>query len=88
MIDDGITYETLSWRQRRLLDALHQFRRAHGYPPSVRALMAETGISSTSTVAYNLNVLEQMGLVAMDEKKARTIRLTEEGRRVLALAKV
>ena len=54
-----------------------------GYPPSYREIATSCEIASTSTVHYHLSVLEQMGYISRVVTQARTIRITNKGRRYL-----
>lgn len=56
----------LSARQERMLQFIGEFRMRHGYPPTVREIGRAAGISSTSVVDYNLNVLEKGGYIRRD----------------------
>lgn len=67
--------ETLSERQRRILDFLNKYVQKHGYPPSIREIGAATGISSTSAVSYNLRHLEEMGYISRDREISRGLKL-------------
>ena len=46
-----------------------------GVAPSVREIAAAVGLRSTSSVQYNLNILEEAGLIKRDANLKRTIRL-------------
>ena len=46
-----------------------------GFPPTVREICRETGISSTSTVHAILSFLEEEGYIIRDAKASRAIRL-------------
>ena len=48
-----------------------------GYPPTVRELMGELGVNSTSTVKYYLDKLEENNLIKRDSNKNRSIELVE-----------
>src|SRR5437660_10324568 len=65
----------LSSRQERMLQFIAEFRGRHGYPPTVREIGAAAGISSTSVVDYNLNVLEKGGHIRRDREISRGIEL-------------
>lgn len=67
---------TLSERQRRMLEYIGRFQQEHGYPPTVREIGQEVGISSTSVVDYNLRVLEKMGHLRRDREVSRGLELT------------
>ncbi len=68
----------LSAKQRAIIEYITRFIRRHSYPPSVREILEGGGISSTSVVAYNLNVLERMGYIARDKEISRGIRLLKD----------
>ncbi len=65
----------LSDKQRKIIEFIGDFIHRHSYPPSVREVLKGGGISSTSVVAYNLNLLERQGYIARDKEISRGIRL-------------
>ncbi len=67
--------EGLSPRQRGILRFIGEFKKGHGYPPTIREIGAALKISSTSVVNYNLNILEQRGLIERDKTVSRGINL-------------
>jgi len=67
----------LSERQRRIMNFIREFTQKKHYPPSIREIGRATGISSTSVVNYNLNILEEKGLIARDRTVSRGIKLLE-----------
>ena len=72
----------LSPKQRDMLDFLRRFIRDKNYPPSIRDIQEECGISSTSVVDYNLKALERMGYIHRDREVSRAIELLDgSGRR-------
>lgn len=64
-----------STKPAEILDFLHEFSAANGYPPSVREIGAAVGLKSTASVHYHLKELENQGLIETDENKNRTISL-------------
>jgi repressor LexA len=66
---------TLSERQRRMIEYIQEFTLRNGYPPTIRQIGDAVGISSTSVVNYNLNILEQAGYIVRDRTISRGIRL-------------
>src|SRR5207244_10549534 len=72
------TASRLSARQERMIEFMRDFRIRHGYPPTVREIGAAAGISSTSVVDYNLNVLEKSGHIRRDREISRGIELLGE----------
>lgn len=65
--------DELSERQLKVLDAIREWMRAHGYPPSVREIGDAVGLTSTSSVAYQLRVLEKKGYLRRDPHRPRTV---------------
>ncbi|AGK97511.1 transcriptional repressor LexA [Clostridium pasteurianum] len=49
-----------------------------GYPPSVREICAQVGLSSTSTVHGHLSRMEKKGLIKRDPTKPRAIELLRD----------
>ena len=68
----------LSERHMKILGFLEKHQENAGYPPSIREIGEETGISSTSVVNYYLDQLEKMGFIERDRKISRGVRLTEK----------
>ena len=68
----------LSERQRKILDFIQEFIREHQFPPTIREIGERVGISSTSVVKYNLDVLERKELIERDADISRGIRLAEK----------
>lgn len=67
----------LSARQTRMLDFIRQFFADHSRPPTIREIGEAVGISSTSVVNYNLNILQEKGLIARDREVSRGVKLVE-----------
>ncbi len=65
----------LSERHKRVLEAIDRLTRLNDYPPSIRDICAETGITSTSVVSYYLKHLEELGYIKRDRQVARGARL-------------
>lgn len=73
--------------QNRQLDALvfiTSFTKERGYPPSVRELGKEIGVSSSSTVFKFLNKCVEEGYVDMDSKIARSMRVSALGKKLIS----
>ena len=69
----------LTTRQKQILEYIRECVHKYGYPPSVREICKEVGLSSTSTVHGYLNRLEEQGFIRRDPSKNRTIELLDEG---------
>jgi repressor LexA len=65
----------LSDKQRRIISYINRFLSDEGYPPSIRDIQAGCGISSTSVVDYNLNILESKGHIRRHAEVSRGIKL-------------
>lgn len=65
----------LSPRHNKILDFLKSYQIENNYPPSIREIGENTGISSTSVVNYYLDQLEKMGYIERDRKISRGVRL-------------
>ena len=70
---------SLSLRQQKILDFIRRFSNDHGFPPTIREIGQDVGISSTSVVNYNLNVLEKKRHIERDKNVSRGLRLVEQG---------
>jgi repressor LexA len=69
---------TLTDRQQAILDFIRDFSGRTKYPPTIREIGKSVGISSTSVVNYNLNVLEKQGFIARDKTISRGIKLVPD----------
>ena len=69
----------LTTRQKQILEYIRTCVHKFGYPPSVREICKEVGLSSTSTVHGYLHRLEDLGYIRRDPAKNRTIELLDEG---------
>ncbi len=67
----------LSRRQESILKFIREFVRKHHFPPTIREIGEDVGISSTSVVNYNLNVLEKKGFIERDKNVSRGLRVVE-----------
>jgi len=67
--------ETLSTKQQAILDFIRRFLAEKGYPPTVRDIVRGCGISSTSVVNYNLDILGKKGYIRRHREVSRGIEL-------------
>lgn len=58
-----------------ILNYIILFNKKHGYPPSVREIMEELGLQSTSATHYHLANMEKLGLITHTPGVARSIRV-------------
>ncbi len=64
---------TLSKRQKLILDFIQESIKTKGYPPSVREIGEAVGLKSSSTVHAHLVQLEEKGFIRKDPAKPRAI---------------
>jgi repressor LexA len=64
--------QSLTPRQRRVLQAIESFGYRHGYSPTLREIGEAVGLASTSTVSYHLSCLQDKGYLSRDERRPRT----------------
>jgi len=67
--------KALSSKQQRIIDFIRSFLADKGYPPTVRDIVSGCGISSTSVVAYNLDILRKEGYIRRHREVSRGIEL-------------
>jgi repressor LexA len=79
--DRGETGDGLTQRQRRVLEVIRDSIERRGYPPSVREIGEAVGLSSASSVAHQLSVLQRKGWLRRDPNRPRAldVRLPGEG---------
>ena len=70
--------KTLSSKQQHIIDFLSRFAEEKSYPPTVRDIVSGCGISSTSVVDYNLDILEREGHIRRHPGISRGIELVTQ----------
>lgn len=70
--------ETLTKRQEDILNYIKKFMVTHGYPPTVREIGKDLGVSSPATIHTHLSNLEKKGFIKKEETKNRAIELLVE----------
>ncbi|CAJ2235357.1 repressor LexA [Fructilactobacillus sanfranciscensis] len=73
-------------KQMDILRFIYDNVREHGYPPTVREICKEVGLSSTSTVHGHLSRLEKKGFISKDPTKPRALEVTPAGINFLGLS--
>ncbi len=68
----------LSPRQQNMLKFIREFSARNGYPPTIREIGKEVGISSTSVVNYNLDKLEKAGVLARNRTISRGLKMVDK----------
>ena len=62
-------------KHQHIIDFIRQFLVDRSYPPTIRDIVSGCGISSTSVVDYNLNILEREGYIRRHREVSRGIEL-------------
>jgi repressor LexA len=70
----------LTWRQRKILRTIRESVQKRGYPPSMLEIGEAVGLTSTSSVSYQLRTLQRKGYLHRDVGRARTMELRLPGR--------
>ena len=70
----------LTWRQRKILRAIRESVQNRGYPPSMREIADAVGLTTTSSVSYQLGTLQRKGYLHRDVGRARTVEVRLPGR--------
>ena len=63
----------LTTRQRKVLEVIREAVERRGYPPSVREIGEAVGLTSTSSVAHQLKVLQTKGFLRRDPNRPRAV---------------
>src|SRR5437868_11696737 len=69
----------LTWRQRRVLQVIRESVQRRGYPPSMREIGEAVGLTSTSSVSYQLSTLQKKGYLHRDVGRPRTVEVRLPG---------
>ena len=64
-------------RARAVYEAVRDAIVSHGYPPSMREIGAQVGLTSPSSVKHQLDKLERLGLVRRDPRLPRALEVIE-----------
>ena len=70
---DGLTA-----RQRIVLTTIRNAVETRGYPPSMREIGEAVGLTSPSSVAYQLNALERKGYLRRDPRLPRAMEIVDQ----------
>src|SRR4029079_7591908 len=63
----------LTPRQQRVLTTIKDSIERRGYPPSMREIGESVGVTSSSSVAHQLRVLEEKGFLKRDPNRPRAL---------------
>ena len=67
--------DNLTKRQNEILGYVKEYIVSHGYPPTVREIGKDLGVSSPATIHTHLNKLVEKGFIKKDSSKNRAIEL-------------
>ena len=67
--------EKLTKKQERVLNIIKKFIAENGYPPTVREIGNELGLSSSATTQFHICTLAEKGYIRKNNTKNRTIEL-------------
>jgi hypothetical protein len=70
----------LTWRQRKILQVIRDSVLDRGYPPSMQEIADSVGLTSTSSVLYQLSVLQRTGYLHRDAGRPRSMEVRLPGR--------
>lgn len=63
----------LTARQQAVLNCIQRYVRDRGFPPSIREIGESVGLSSPSSVAHQLKVLQNKGYLHRDQNRPRAV---------------
>lgn len=69
----------LTPRQRRVLEVIRDSVQRRGYPPSMREIGEAVGLTSTSSVSYQLATLQRKGYLRRDPHRPRAVEVRVPG---------
>jgi repressor LexA len=75
----------LTGRQQKMLQVIREYGKHRGYAPSLREIAEAAGLASTSSVSYQLSVLQDKGYLRRDARRPRTVEVRVPGRRAVRL---
>jgi repressor LexA len=70
----------LTWRQRKILQVIRESVQKRGYPPTMRELSEAVGLTSTSSISYQLSTLQRKGYLHRDMGRPRTVEIRLPGK--------
>ena len=79
MPDGPMDESGLTQRQRMVLEVIRDSVQRRGYPPSMREIGEAVGLTSTSSVSYQLSTLQSKGYLRRDAGRPRTVEVRLPG---------
>ena len=78
MLTVGDIMESLTERQKEVLDVIKKYIATNGYPPTVRDICRKLDLSSPATVQVHFDNLEKKGYIKKKSNMNRTLELLVE----------
>jgi repressor LexA len=75
--DVGADGAGLTPRQRKVLEVIRDSVERRGYPPSMREIGEQVGLTSTSSVAHQLTTLQRKGYLRRDANRPRAVEVRD-----------
>ncbi len=75
--DVGADGGGLTPRQRKVLEVIRDSVERRGYPPSMREIGEQVGLTSTSSVAHQLTTLQRKGYLRRDANRPRAVEVRD-----------
>lgn len=69
--------QTLTKRQREVIEYIVQYTFEHLYQPSFREICEHLKVTSTNSIATHLEALDRKGYIKYKRKNARALELTD-----------
>lgn len=76
----------LTPRQRKVLEVIRDSVERRGYPPTIREIGEAVGLTSTSSVSYQLTALQKKGFLRRDPSRPRAVDVRLPGEAAAAIA--
>ena len=74
------TSTALTERQRTILGMIRSSVESRGYPPSIREIGEAVGLTSPSSVAYQLRTMERKGYIRRDPHRPRAMEVVSSAK--------
>lgn len=69
----------LTWRQRKILQVIRESVQHRGYAPTMREIAEAVGLTSASSVSFQLATLQSKGYLRRDAGRSRTVEVRPPG---------
>jgi repressor LexA len=79
----GLMTEKLTVKQERVFNFIKKYKEESGYPPTVREITENLGLSGPNSAKKFLDILERKGWIRKTAKSSRAIEILNEAKKVL-----